>query len=83
MTRADQLTRKYTACSSFADLIESQAGDYRPTLSSAGRDPRTRGEITELADLYDEAMAARGDPRRAWRGLDHESPGRRSEDRSR
>ena len=83
MTRADQLTRKFTTSHSFAELIEGQARDYRPTLSGVGRDARTRAEITELADLYDTAMAARGDPRRAWRGLDHKSPVRRFDGRSR
>jgi len=41
-------------------MVENTYPSYSPTLLGA----RAR----ELADGYDAAQAARGDPRRAWRG---------------
>jgi hypothetical protein len=58
--RLDQLTREITAFEDFKDMVENTYPSYSPTLLGA----RAR----ELADGYDAAQAARGDPRRAWRG---------------
>lgn len=56
----DALTRRVTSFRSFADLTD--APGYSPTL--AGED----AEELELARLYDEHQARRGDTRRAYRG---------------
>ena len=67
----DNLTRDLTAWSSFDAMLDAVA--YRPTLavrpynrSSAEIRRAARTEV--LADAYDAAQAARGDPRRAYRG---------------
>jgi hypothetical protein len=61
-TKLDGLTRKYTAYVSFAAMVDdSTRSDYFPTLRVWGTKP--------LADAYDAAMQARGDARRAWRGI--------------
>ena len=63
--RAEELTQRWTAFDSFADLLrgshEGPACGYRPTLNRSNR------ETMELADLYDAAQVERGDPRRAHR----------------
>jgi hypothetical protein len=56
----DQICRRKTGFSSFADLLSSAPG-YRPSTDM--RDP----DMELLADGYDEAMEERGDPRRAYR----------------
>ena len=56
----DSLTRTHTAWNSFAEMIESPAADYCPTLTAKGSE--------KLADAYDKEMERRGDGRRAWRG---------------
>jgi hypothetical protein len=65
VARADELTTRWTAFDSFADLLRgSHAGPscgYRPSLSKSHR------ETIELADLYDAAQVECGDPRRAYR----------------
>jgi hypothetical protein len=63
MARADMLTRKHTAAATFQILLGELAETYRPTLRSD-----LGPELVELADLYDQAQAARGVARRAWRG---------------
>lgn len=60
-SHADELTRRFTEFPDFAALVGKTAPDYVPTL--VGDEP----EMAELADLYDEAQAARGDKRRAQR----------------
>lgn len=61
-TKLDGLTRKFTAYVSFAAMVDdSTRSDYFPTLRVRGTKP--------LADAYDAAMQARGDARRAWRGI--------------
>jgi hypothetical protein len=61
-TKLDGLTRKFTAYVSFAAMVDdSTRSDYFPTLRVRGTKP--------LADAYDVAMHARGDARRAWRGI--------------
>lgn len=66
--RADKLTRALTGFSSFFDMLQA-AGNYRPSIhcSTRNRDEAHRRELQELADLYDQAQAARGDARRAYR----------------
>ena len=63
--RADELTQRWTAFDSFADLLRGShtgpACGYRPSLRKDNRETR------ELADLYDAAQIERGDPRRAAR----------------
>jgi hypothetical protein len=58
--KLDQLTRTHTAFSSWAELTDTTATDYLPTL--------TTDESQPLADAYDTEMSRRGDPRRARRG---------------
>lgn len=70
--RADELTRRWTAWPSFRAMLDSTDDPaYVPTLQGpSGRSKnatRERDEMTELADLYDQAQAARGDARRAYR----------------
>ncbi len=62
---ADVLTAKLTAFSTFREMVEDTAADYRPTLVPAGA---RAGDIAALADTYDAEMERRGDARRAWRG---------------
>lgn len=65
----DRLVRKHTAATSLADLVEP-GGGYRPTLyaTTGLRGVRnSRRELTALANAYDAAQAAAGDPRRAHR----------------
>jgi hypothetical protein len=65
VARAEELTTRWTAFDSFADLLRgSHTGPscgYRPSLSKSNR------EAMELADLYDAAQVESGDPRRASR----------------
>jgi hypothetical protein len=56
----DMLVRKHTAFESLEAMLNT-APDYFPTLMQ-------RGEQQLVADAYDQAMEARGDDRRAWRG---------------
>lgn len=70
--RADELTRRWTAWPSFRAMLESVDDPaYVPTLQGPpGRSKaatQEREEMTELADLYDQAQAAKGDARRAYR----------------
>lgn len=72
-SRADELTRKWTGWSSFETLLKSPDDpSYFPTLAPPrGRSKAAQlesAELGELADLYDQAQAERGDPRRAYRG---------------
>lgn len=64
----DTLTQSLTAFPTFNDLLHAEG--YTPTLCSS---PYTSAQQTDdrlrLADAYDQAQAARGDGRRAWRGL--------------
>lgn len=57
----DDLTRKLTAFLTFEGLLTAEAR-YRPSLYPDSP------ELVRLADLYDAAQEARGDPRRAFRG---------------
>ena len=70
-TRADQLTRRWTAWPSFEAMLTPTDATYFPTLEGPpGRSraaKQEREELAELADLYDRAQAARGDARRAFR----------------
>lgn len=52
---------------SFQALLEA-AGDYEPTLAPNSGDLERDQAALRLADLYDQAQAARGDARRAYRG---------------
>ena len=65
-SRADHLTATHTAFPDFADLIFAGHGHYFPSLQTIGKGQET-AERAELADLYDQAQAARGDRRRAFR----------------
>ena len=56
----DELTRRHTAFENFAALLDARGG-YRPSMNTA------RPQVKDLADAYDHAQAARGDPRRAFR----------------
>jgi len=62
--RIGALTLRHTAFYSFRGLINADGG-YRPSLRV--NDPIDGVDLTELADAYDHAQAARGDPRRAFR----------------
>jgi len=55
----DALVRRHTAFRSLAALCG--VPEYFPTL-------RGSGEVSLVADAYDDEMARRGDTRRAWRG---------------
>ena len=70
-TRADLLTRRWTAWPSFEAMLTPTDATYFPTLEGPpGRSKaakQEREELAELADLYDNAQAARGDARRAFR----------------
>jgi hypothetical protein len=66
--RLDALTRMCTAFSSFAELTDGTSSHYFPSLIPHGL-KGVRDERAELADAYDAAMQARGDQRRAWRGI--------------
>lgn len=61
-TKLDALTRELTAFDSFEAMLNA-AGNYRPSIY-----PRDYKHV-ELAEAYDVAQAARGDERRAYRGL--------------
>lgn len=72
-TRADELTRRWTAWPSFQAMLEAKDDPtYFPTLCGPeGKSMgaiQERAEIEELADLYDQAQASRGDMRKAYRG---------------
>jgi hypothetical protein len=60
-SRADSLTQTHTAFESFQAMLNAKG--YRPTLR-----PDIHPDLAELADLYDQAQAQRGDSRRAFRG---------------
>ena len=66
------ITSRLTAFASFAALLDA-AGNYRPTIRCT-REVNRFAKKQELADLltlanaYDQAQAARGDARRAYRG---------------
>jgi len=69
---AESLTRKLTAFENFGSLLLAKGG-YRPSLWTTGRGPSPvcpahATETAKLADLYDAAQTACGDPRRAFRG---------------
>ena len=67
IARAEVLTKQIAgAFQSFQDLLDAK-GSYRPTirLDLWGEDGK------QLADLYDEAQAERGDPRQAFRTSAH------------
>ena len=64
----DVLTLAHTIYSSFASMIGPE-GDYRPTLRcDEGMPTEARTELFILANAYDAAREAQGDPRRAYRG---------------
>jgi hypothetical protein len=65
---ADQLTRAHSAFDGFSELLDA-AGHYRPSLHAGPRntDEQERQQLARLADLYDQAQAAAGDCRRAFR----------------
>ena len=65
-SRADHLTTTHTAFADFADFIFAGHGHYFPSLQTIGAGKET-AERAELADLYDQEQAARGDRRRAFR----------------
>lgn len=58
----DAIVRRYTACRSFAELVENPHG-YRPTLRAW---IKSWFRVDTLALAYDQAQTLRGDPRRAW-----------------
>ena len=62
MNNLDTLTRELTAFNTFAEMVDS-APQYRPTIM-----PRDMRHV-DLADAYDAYQAARGDERRAYRGM--------------
>jgi hypothetical protein len=64
---ADALTTAHTCFESLQDMQDA-SGHYRPSLHTFERN--TAGDapaLRRLADLYDQAQAARGDDRRAYR----------------
>ncbi len=61
----DELTRKLSAFGSFNELVNGTHPSYRPSLTQQDTDTQ------RLADLYDLAQAAKGDDRRAFRGVRH------------
>lgn len=63
--RHGELTRKYTAFKTFAELVGA-LGNYWPTLRVDGTPDGIERRL--LAELYDAVQAARGDTRRAERG---------------
>lgn len=79
-TALDCIVRRHTAFRDFHEMTEGSP-DYRPTLRAPKVEAHLRGlragqevavqatEITLLADCYDTYMAARGDARRAYRGM--------------
>jgi hypothetical protein len=63
----DNLTANLTAFDTFANMLNAQGG-YRPSLHTSERNTdKNAPALRRLADLYDEAQAARGDARRAYR----------------
>jgi hypothetical protein len=66
-THLDALTLCHTAFRTFQDLLDAK-GAYTPSLRTGStNNAEHRRELTEIADAYDSAQAARGDPRRAVR----------------
>lgn len=64
---AGLLARAFTCSESFEALLNA-AGNYRPSLHTSERNKGAEAvHLRRLADLYDEAQAARGDARRAYR----------------
>lgn len=61
------ITKKLTAFASFADLLNAD-GNYRPSIYLRKGDYETNRAKMDLALAYDDAQAARGDNRRAFRG---------------
>jgi len=59
-THGDTLAARHTAFENLEDLLNALGGFY-PSLDVS------KPEVLELADLYDAAQAASGDPRRAHR----------------
>jgi hypothetical protein len=80
LARLDNLTQRRTAFADFLDFIRlcgpgSKTNSYRPTIRCKAYGPRPKKfEVVEaaenvyLADGWDAAMEALGDPRRAYRG---------------
>ena len=66
-THLDALTLCHTAFHNFRGLLNA-AGGYSPSLrTESASSAEHRRELTDLADGYDKAQAARGDSRRAFR----------------
>lgn len=63
----DTLVAYHTASKTLEQLINLHP-DYRPTVRCINnRSVKDKVELKMIADLYDEAQAERGDPRRAYR----------------
>lgn len=68
VTTLDTLTRTHTCYACFGDMITAE-GSYRPTIRCDEQtEPGIRAERIALANAYDVAREAQGDPRRAYRG---------------
>ena len=66
-THLTNLVRRHTGFISFADMLNAFP-TYRPSLNTKTNHYHgAQKELIELADAYDEAMEALGDPRRAYR----------------
>lgn len=59
--KRDRITRRYTAFTSFKEMVEDTKGSYRPSMDVRYKD------LQWLADEYDEAQDARNDNRRTYR----------------
>ena len=65
----DRITQQLTAFSSFDALVNHTHEAYRPSLYPHRYAPGiVIAEYKVLADAYDAAQKAKGDPRRAYRG---------------
>lgn len=63
----DALVAKHSASKTLQALMDC-AGGYFPSLRCvSAKDLGERAELLAIADAYDEAQTARGDPRRAYR----------------
>lgn len=63
--KADNLTRKYTAFGSFAELV-NQAIDHKYTPTLRGWNKKSQDDIDVLRDFFDSAMAEANSTIRAW-----------------